>query len=118
MKGDKICYLGRKFLVVSSSTDFSIETIHCQTKVEAIDIFRSYGTVHDVPRDGSCDYHCIMLLLQRMKLIDDTLSVTLFCSRIHEFIKSNMNQLIGVCPNGTNAVFSQYPWGQMSRSKK
>ncbi len=29
-----------------------------------------------------------------------------------------MNQFIGVCPDGTNAVFSQYPWGQMSCSKK
>jgi hypothetical protein len=33
MKGDRIKHLGGKFLVALSSTDFSIETIHCQTKL-------------------------------------------------------------------------------------
>jgi hypothetical protein len=33
MKGDRIGHLGRKFLVVPSSTNFSIKTIHCQTKL-------------------------------------------------------------------------------------
>ncbi len=33
MKGDRIWHLGGKFLVVPSSTGFSIGTIHCQTKL-------------------------------------------------------------------------------------
>ena len=52
-----------------------------------------------------------------MKLIDNTLSVTQFCRGTHELIESNMNKLVGVHLDGSNAVF-QYPWGQMSRLKK
>ena len=33
MKGDRIRHLGGKFIVVPSVIDFSIETIHCQTKL-------------------------------------------------------------------------------------
>ncbi len=90
---------------------------HHKSEAEAINILRHYGTVHDVPGDGSCGYHCMILLLHRMKLIDNTLNVTQFCHRIHEFIESNMNKFIGVCLDGNNAVF-QYPWGQMSCLKK
>jgi hypothetical protein len=88
-----------------------------KSEVEAINILRRYGIVHDVPGDGSCGYHCMMLLLRRMKVIDNTLSVTQFHQGIHEFIESNMNKFVGVCLGGSNAVF-QYPWGQMSRLKK
>ncbi len=42
MKGDRIQHLGGKFLVVPSSTDFSIETIHCQTKLMG-EYTRVYG---------------------------------------------------------------------------
>ncbi len=73
--------------------------------------------MHDVPGDGSCGYHCMMLLLRRMKLIDNTLNVTQFHHAIHEFIESNMKKFVGVHLDGNNAVF-QYPWGQMSRLKK
>jgi hypothetical protein len=58
-----------------------------------------------------------MLLLHRMKLIDNTLSVTQFCHGLHEFIESNMSKFVGVSPDGNDAVF-QYLWGQMSRLKK
>jgi hypothetical protein len=59
----------------------------------------------------------MMLLLRRMKVIDNTLSVTQFCRGIHTFIESNMNKFVGVCLDGSDAVF-QYPWGQMSHLKK
>ena len=78
---------------------------------------RRYGILHDVPGDGSCGYHCIMLLLHRMKLIDITLSVTQFRQGILEFIQSNMTNFIGVHPDGNDAVF-QYTWGDMSRPNK
>jgi len=43
MKGDRIRHLGGKFIVVPSSvTDFSIETIHCQTKLMG-EYTRVYG---------------------------------------------------------------------------
>ncbi len=88
-----------------------------KTEAEAINILRHYGTVRDVPGDGSCGYHCMMLLLHRMKLIDNTLSVTQFCRGIHEFIESNMSKFVGVSLDGNDAVF-QYPWGQISPPKK
>jgi hypothetical protein len=49
-----------------------------KSTAEAIQILRCYGSVCDVPGDGSCGYHCVMLLLQKMKLIDNKLSVSLF----------------------------------------
>jgi hypothetical protein len=42
MKGDRIQQLGGKFIVVPSVTDFSIETIHCQTKLMG-EYARVYG---------------------------------------------------------------------------
>jgi hypothetical protein len=42
MKGDRIRHLGGKFIVVPSVTDFSIETIHCQTKLMG-EYARVYG---------------------------------------------------------------------------
>ena len=88
-----------------------------KSEAEAIDIMRRYGTVHDVPGDGSCGYHCMMLLLRRMKLIDSTLSVTQFRRGILEFIESNMIKFIGGSPDGNDAVF-QYSWGNMDRPNK
>jgi hypothetical protein len=88
-----------------------------KSEAEAITILRHYGTVRDVLGDGSCGYHCMMLLLRRMKLIDNTLSVSQFCHGIHQLIVLNMKKFVGVCPDGNDAVF-QYPWGQMSRLKK
>jgi len=42
MKGDRIRHLGGKFKVVPSDADFSIETIHCQTKLMG-EYARVYG---------------------------------------------------------------------------
>ena len=52
---------------------------------KAIEILKCYGTVHDVLGDGSCGCHCTMLLLRRMKVIDNTLHVSLFWRVIHDF---------------------------------
>jgi hypothetical protein len=79
---------------------------------EAINIMRRCGIVRNVPGDDSCDYHCMMLLMLRMKLIDGTLRVTQFCHEIHECIESNMIKFVGDCRDGNDAVF-QYAWGQM-----
>jgi hypothetical protein len=49
-----------------------------KSTAEAMVILRTYGTLKDVHGDGSCGYHSIMLLLQKLKLIDDNLSVTAF----------------------------------------
>ncbi len=52
MKGDKIWRLGGRFLVVPSSTDFSIETIHCQTKLMG-EYARVYGEDGFMMADGT-----------------------------------------------------------------
>ncbi len=84
-----------------------------KSETEALLILRRYGTVHDVPGDCSCGYHAIMLLLCRMKRIDNTLSVTQFRRELHDFIECNMNKFVGVNNDGNDAIF-QFPWGQMN----
>ena len=76
-----------------------------KSEKKALEILRRYGTVEDVPGDGSCGYHAIMLLLCRMKLIDNTLSVSQFRREIHDFVVSNMNKFIGASPDGNDAIF-------------
>ena len=88
-----------------------------KSESEAINIMRRYGIVHDVPGDGSCGYHCMMLLLRMMQLIDNTLSVTQFRQEILEFIESNMIKFVGDSPDGNDTIF-QYSWGQMDRPTK
>ncbi len=43
VEGDRIRHLGGKFIVVPSVIDFSIETIHCQTKLMGEYARRVYG---------------------------------------------------------------------------
>ncbi len=88
-----------------------------KSETEALLILRRYGTVCDVPRDGSCGNHAIMLLLCRMKLIDNTPSVTQFWHELNYFIECNMNKFVGVSHDGNEAIF-QYPWGHMNHLKK
>jgi hypothetical protein len=45
---------------------------------EAIKILEQYGTVTNVPRDGSCGYHAVMLLLHKLNLIPKDMSVHQF----------------------------------------
>ena len=79
-----------------------------KSEKEALEILRRCGTVENVPGDGSCGYHVIMLLLCRMKLIDSTLSVSQFRCEIRDFVVSNMNKFIGASTDGNDAIF-QYP---------
>jgi hypothetical protein len=52
MKGERIQCLGGSFVVVPSSTDFSIETIHCQTKLMG-EYARVYGVDGFKMADGT-----------------------------------------------------------------
>ena len=76
-----------------------------KSEKEALENLRCCGSVEDVPGDGSCGYHAIMLLLCRMKLIDNTLSVSQFRHEINDFVVSNMNKFIGASPDGNDAIF-------------
>jgi hypothetical protein len=60
--------------------------------------------VQNVPGDGSCGYHVIMLLLCKMKLIDSSASVTQFLHELHSFIECNMNKFVGLGDDGSNAI--------------
>jgi hypothetical protein len=88
-----------------------------KSETEALLILRRFGTVRDVPGDGSCGYHAIILLLCRMKLIENTLSVTQFWRELHDFIECNMNKFVEVNNDGNDAIF-QDSWGQINRLKK
>jgi hypothetical protein len=88
-----------------------------KSTAEAMVILRTYGTLKDVHGDGSCGYHSIMLLLQKLKLIDNNLSVTAFRRGIHDFILSNMNKFVGDSEVGNDCVY-QFPWGSMQRAIK
>jgi hypothetical protein len=88
-----------------------------KSTAEAKVILMTYGTLQDVPADGSCGYHSIMLLLRRIHLIDNNLSVTEFRRGIHDFILSNMVQFVGVSADDSDCVF-QFPWGSMDRVVK
>lgn len=57
-----------------------------KSEKEAVEILSCYGNVENVPGDGSCGYHVIMLLLRRMKVIDNTVSVCQFRREIHKTV--------------------------------
>jgi hypothetical protein len=45
---------------------------------EAIKILKIYGTVTDVSGDGSCGYHAVMLLLNKLNLIPKDMTLYQF----------------------------------------
>ena len=49
-----------------------------KTFEEGIAMLQGYGHVKDVPGDGSCGYHALMLLVQRMDIIDKNIFVGQF----------------------------------------
>ncbi len=126
---DRTCKWTRELIRMSSLTsvvleeeDWDEEAFHCSKLSSSLDVRwtdafvlvvglrgRVVVVAHEKKRlrvvDGSCGYHCMMLLLCGMKLIEITLSVTQFCRGILEFIESNMIKFIGVSSDGNDAVF-------------
>jgi hypothetical protein len=47
-----------------------------KTFEEGMTMFQYYGIIKDVKGDGSCGYHALILLLQRMDLVDKDISVS------------------------------------------
>jgi hypothetical protein len=62
-----------------------------KTFEEGIAMLQGYGHVKDVPGDGSCGYHALMLLLQTMNIIDKNI---LCCSVIMTMTVSYLNQIV------------------------
>ena len=77
---------------------------------EAIELLQMYGTVVDVPGDGSCGYHATMLLLIKLDHIQKDMTVYQFRRGILQFMQSNMNKFVGSTQDGSDCAF-QYRWG-------
>jgi hypothetical protein len=88
---------------IKVSTQEYVFTHKSETK--ALLILRWSGTVQNVPGDGSCDYHVIMVLLCKMKLIDSSVTVTQFRREVNSFIECNMKKFVGVGDDGDDAIF-------------
>ena len=75
-----------------------------------------YGNVKDVPGDGSCGYHALILLLQRMDIIDKNILVGQFRRNIHNHIQKHMAKFIGA--DGGRCVYEEYTWGKLDQDLK
>jgi hypothetical protein len=84
-----------------------------KSATDATNIVRYYGTIQDVPGDGSCRYHPVMLLLHKLNVINNDLSISQFCRGIFNFIQTNMKKFVGTTNDGSNCA-AQYPWGRRS----
>jgi hypothetical protein len=80
VKGERIRHLGGLFLVVPSTTDFSIETIHCQTKlmgeyarVYGVDGFKMADGTHKITKyDMTFVFWMVIDCLLRSKFVGYT----------------------------------------------
>jgi hypothetical protein len=75
-----------------------------KSATDAMNILRYYGTIQDVPGDGSCGYHSVMLLLRKLNVINNDLSVSQFCQGIFNFIQTNMKKFVGITNDGSNCA--------------
>jgi hypothetical protein len=84
MKGERIQHLGGSFVVVPLSTDFSIETIHCQTKlmgeyarVYGVDGFKMADRTHKITKyDTTFVFWMVIDCLLRSKFVGYTANFT------------------------------------------
>ena len=86
-----------------------------KTFEEGIAMLQGYGHVKDVPGDGSCGYHALMLLVQRMDIIDKNIFVGQFQRNIYNHIQSNMAKITGA--DGGTCVY-EYTWGKSAQVLK
>jgi hypothetical protein len=73
--------------------------------------------VTNVPGDGSCGYHALMLLLHKLNLIPKDMSVYQFQRGVLKFIQSNMKKFVGSTHDSSKCAF-QYPWGDIGHLRK
>jgi hypothetical protein len=86
-----------------------------KTFEEGIAMLQGYGHVKDVPGDGSCGYHALMLLLQTMNIIDKNILVGQFRRNIYNHIQSSMEKFTGA--DGGTCVY-EYTWGESAQLLK
>ena len=78
-------------------------------------MLQGYGHVIDVPGDGSCGYHALILLLSGIDNLDKNIHVGQFRRNIYNHVQNNMTKFIGT--DGGSCVY-QYPWGDSDQSLK
>ena len=79
-------------------------------------MLQGYGHVKDVPGDGSCGYHALILLLQRMDIIDKNILVGQFRRNIYNHIQKHMAKFTGA--DGGRCVYEEYTWGKYDQDLK
>jgi hypothetical protein len=89
---------------------------HHQTFDQGLAIMQAYGHVKDVPGDGSCGYHALILLLQRMDIIDKNKLVRQFRRNIYNHIQQHMAKFTGA--DGGRCVYEEYSWGKYDQDLK
>ncbi len=105
---------GKSVISVSSSEIplVQYESNH-KTFKEGMTMFQYYGIIKDVKGDGSRGNHALVLLLQRMDLVNKDISVSRFQKNIFSHIHKHMRKFTGA--NGGNYVF-EYIWGESSQA--
>jgi hypothetical protein len=111
MKGDRVWCLDGSFLVVASSTDFSIDTIHCQTQL-MVEYARMYGLdglkmadgTHKITKyDMNFVFWVVINCLLRSKFVGYTANFTENADVINAgadvFFKQKLSNTSGVVKN-------------------
>jgi hypothetical protein len=99
---------------VSAAPAVVYQSYH-ETFDQAMTMMQVYGHVKDVPGDGSCGYHALILLLQRMDVVDKNISVGQFWRNINNHIQKHMAKFTGA--DGTTCVY-EYSWGESCQALK
>jgi hypothetical protein len=91
---------------------------HHNSSVEAEHILQKYGTIHDVPADGNCGYHALLIVLKHHNVVHDDMTVSQLRKEIFQYAEENMNKFIGKEELGGDTVFKTidgkvgYTYGQ------
>jgi hypothetical protein len=99
---------------VSAAPTVQYQSNH-DTFEQGIAMLQGYGHVIDVPGDGSCGYHALLLLLSGMDILDKNIHVGQFRRNIYSHIQNNMTKFTGA--DGCTCVY-QYAWGNSAQSSK
>ena len=99
---------------VSAAPTVQYQSNH-KTFDQGIAMLQEYGHVKDVPGDGSCGYHALILLLQRMDILNKNIFVGQFRRNIYNHIQNNMAQFTGA--DGGTCVY-EYTLGESAQALK
>ena len=77
----------------STSSTKTASSISVNAIVSPLQKIESYGSVIDVPADGSCGYHAVAAILEEKGVID-VMPVNMFRQQIRMFIENNKENVV------------------------